>query len=346
MGRTRPLGQVVLFAGTLVFYLLSCDASGASFRLSFLEEKEVLEDTCRLLGQNGFAEEAVATFRKLVEHHNRSGNRVDKGQFPPCENGYYQFRSVGDLTNRLTYSFCVTPGNDSLEQQTLMCVDVACLLMKGAGCDAPRVEPEFASNRFILLNGSNQVASATYADYQEGLHLLWPPQGYEYFTGKPRSEAETRLAIALRGARRLAPGVSNRRRELRAVFSDYVRMVQRDGFKYPSQFKVGLGFWANPTYGYLEPAHAFICFCKGGRLVCVEKDGCKGPYVRLEFESEEDLARYMCWVLNPNFNDPRTRQYRSAMLVALNDRLIGLYPAVNYRVKPAVAAEFEAPPTK
>ncbi len=48
---------------------LIVQASPGAFRLSFLDEKPVLADTCQLLKQKGFLEESVASFKKLVEHH-------------------------------------------------------------------------------------------------------------------------------------------------------------------------------------------------------------------------------------------------------------------------------------
>lgn len=301
--------------------------SGAEFRLSFLEEQPVLEDTCQLLMRSGVSESAAATFKKLVQHHNQNGNRVDKSGFPPAENGYYHFQSLSELSNRVHHSFCVTPGNDTFEQQTLMCFDVTCLLLKGAGFEAPRAEQGLVAKRLVLLNQDEQAEPADYATFRNGSHLLFPAEGYEYFVGRPRSEAENKLALSLRGTRQFGRQVSNSQKDLRGVFKEFVGQVERDGFKFPERFQVGLGCWVNLKHQYLKPDHAFICIRKGGRLVCVEKDGAKGPYVRVEFESEQDLARYVVWGLNPDFNEPRTRQYSSAVLVSLNRKLVGLFPS-------------------
>ena len=46
----------------------------------------------------------MAAFRKLVQQHNNWGNRVDRTKFPPLRGGYYEFRNLGDLTNRLQIS--------------------------------------------------------------------------------------------------------------------------------------------------------------------------------------------------------------------------------------------------
>lgn len=85
----------------LLVELMAGTASGAAFRLSFLDQEQVLADTCQLLRQNGFSEDSVATFKKLVEHHNQNGNRVDRTKFPAPQAGYYEFRDLADFTNRL-----------------------------------------------------------------------------------------------------------------------------------------------------------------------------------------------------------------------------------------------------
>src|SRR5512138_855281 len=71
-------------------------ASGAAFRLSFLDDKAALAETCQLLNESGCSADSVASFKKLVEHHNRKGNRVDKSRFPAPRSGFYEFHDVAD----------------------------------------------------------------------------------------------------------------------------------------------------------------------------------------------------------------------------------------------------------
>ena len=76
---TARIKEPTLLQTTLILTVLVKMAagavSGAEFRLSFLDEAPVLADTCQLLKETGFSEESVATFKKLVEQHNKWGTR-------------------------------------------------------------------------------------------------------------------------------------------------------------------------------------------------------------------------------------------------------------------------------
>src|SRR5207244_10549278 len=90
-GSTKRLGLRFLTVA-IFFELCASVTSAAAFRFSFLEEPPILEDTCQLLKETGFSEGSVITFKKLVEYHNKNGNRVDRTKFPAARKGYYQFR--------------------------------------------------------------------------------------------------------------------------------------------------------------------------------------------------------------------------------------------------------------
>ena len=48
---------------------------------------------------------------------------------------------------------------------------------------------------------------------------------------------------------------------------------------------------------------------------------------RVEFASEEDLGRYLSWNLLRDANNPKDKEYGSAVIVSLNERVIGIYQA-------------------
>jgi hypothetical protein len=308
-----------------LFVLAAVAASGADFRLSFLDEKPVLDDACQLLRENGFPEDSVVTFKKLVEDHNRPGNRVDRTLFPPLRDGYYEFGSFADFTNRMSRGFSETPGDNSLTQNTLMCFDVVCLLLKGAGCDAPRLQDHFASKGFVSVEQGGSLTPATYETLHSAIGILSPTNSYELLVGRPRSEAETEMGLSLRAKRRLPGDCANTDKGLRSIFASRIRGVKSDGFKFPRNCKVGLGLVVNTRLHYVWGDHAFICIQKKGRFICLEKNGPKGPYVRVEFKSEKDLAQYMSWDLLLDAANPKARDYGSSVLISLNDRLIGIF---------------------
>jgi hypothetical protein len=314
----------------LLLGLAAGACSGAAFRLSFLEQESTLADTCQLLRQAGMSQDSVSEFSRLVVHHNLKGNRVDRSRFPAAKGGFYEFRDLADFTNRLRTVLHWTPSDHSLAQYTFTCFDAACLLLRGAGCGAPEFEKDLGS-KGILLNSKGIVltdsdSQAFRSDYD---WALFPASSYERLTGKPRSEGETQLMLSIRATRFLpGPGATN---ELawRAAFASYIRGLKEGGLVFPKAFKLGLGFYATPKLWRFFADHALVCIPAQGRLVCVEKNGSPGPYVRAEFECEEDLARYISWSMLEDANAKKRKENHSggAVLVSLNDRVIGVYPS-------------------
>jgi hypothetical protein len=314
-------------AGALVLALLWALsvglASGAAFRLSFLNDGRVLQDTCQLLKQTGFSEEAVVTFQKLVEHHNNKCSRVDTAKFPVPEMGYYQFQNLNDLTDRLPGIFADTPAKNG--SACLMCFDITCLLLRGAGYEAPYLTNDFASKAVVLVGPDGSTKAVGYDAFRSENRLLFPEQGYESLVGRPRSEAETRLGLSLRAARGLAKGDLTRKEGIAAAFAEYVAALKRDGFAFPRGVRLGLGLFVNSEQRYIVGDHAFLCIPKSGSLICLEKNGPQGPYVRVEFDSEADLADFVSWSLLRDAVNPKKTHYGDTILVSLNERLIGIF---------------------
>jgi hypothetical protein len=320
----------------LLVELVAETASGAAFRLSFLDQEPVLADTCQLLRQSGVSEDSVATFKKLVEHHNRNGNRVDRTKFPAPQAGYYEFRDLGDFTNRLQTLLYLIPTDHSLDQNmftwldqnTFTCFDVACLLLRGAGCEAPNFEKDFKSKGIVSGKWPFPLLSKDDPEtFRSDYHFaLFPERGYERLAGRPRSEKETQLVLSVRAGRHLPGSDPTNEMAWRAAFATFVSGLKESGFVFPRNFKLGLGFYVDVETRRIFADHAFICIPKGGRLICLEKNGQAGPFVRAEFESEEEVARYISWTMLQSAKDPKAPVYGYPVLVSLNDRLIGVYP--------------------
>ena len=312
----RHFAIVVLLLGLVVE---AC--SGEGFRLSFLDQEATLADTCRLLQQCGISSNGVAAFRQAVERHNRHGLRVDLSKFPAPESGFFVFRDLADFTTRLRTVLHWTPSDHSLgAQDTFTCFDAACVLLHGAGCGAPDFEKRLAQEGLVLSQADPQTLHKEYR---------WAPipeKFYKTLAGRDRSEEETQLIFSIRVSRALASGATNDA-AWRAAFASYLRSMKTAGFGFPTRFELGLGFYALPKAGRFFPDHAFVCIRKPGRLICIEKNGSPGPYVRAEFRSEKDLSDYVSWSLLED-----TKKYKadfpggSGVLVSLNDRLIGVYP--------------------
>jgi len=212
-----------------------------------------------------------------------------------------------------------------------MCFDVACLLLKGLGCDASRLEEDFLEKRFLSRAQDGSLAPIASETIRTATGVLTDAKSYETLVGAPRSEAETRIGLSVRTKRRLPPGSTDSTKDLRSIFAAHMSDIKRDGLKFPKNCQLGLGLVVNTKRKYIWGDHSFICIKRGGRFICLEKNGPKGPYVRVEFKTERDVADYMSWDLLLDVSNPDTVESGSAVLISLNDRLIGIYrPTKNH----------------
>jgi hypothetical protein len=302
-------------------------AAGDSLRLSFVESEAVLEDTCRLLAQHGFPPETAQTFRQLVHGHNQPGNRVDRSRFPASQADWYEFRDLEDLTCRLVCPLSQTPATttNSVEENTLTCFDFVSLLLHGAGWQVPTLAVDFESNGFVLATTIGVRRSIGYPEWSAASRsLLYPENSYEHLVGRARSDPEALLNLTLRAAVQIQASSSVQVLARDAV-SRGSAALKHSGFAFPTEFELGLAIYVNPERDWAYADHAFLCFTNGSRLVCLEKVGSRGPYVRAEFGSEQDLARFVSWdELQPS-NAPDYHERGSSVAVSFNDRLIGVW---------------------
>lgn len=254
----RLLGRVSPAVSLAFFLLTSTLTYGGEFRLSFLDSSLVLDDTCAMMQKVGFPEPTVDEFKTLVKHHNRGGHRVDVRKFPPPKDGYYAFAEISDLTNRMASIFGDTPADATVEQNTFICFDVACLLLRGAGHGAPLLYENFAAKPILAVSPEREVAPAVLASFRTATGSLYPANGYRYLLGRPRSEAETQLGLALIAARRLRSGLSDGNQDLRVIHKELVQQVKADGFSFPTNCELGLVFYVDLKRGFIKADHASV----------------------------------------------------------------------------------------
>lgn len=296
------------------------------FRLSFLDSETVLADTCKLLQQAGFPDSTISTYNKLVRAHNLNGNRVDRSHFPAERNGFYEFTNLQQLIASLDRPLGQTPSNHTLSQNTLTCFDVVALMLQGEGCQLPRLQAEFSTVGIVLATPESGAHRVSYgAWYANSKWLLYPEKGYEQLVGRPRTTDEEALNLALRAARSVEPDASTPEAMVRQSFLKFLNGMKRGEFVFPRECEVGLAFFARPGAGYVFADHAFLCFRRNNRLICLEKVGSPGPYVRAEFSSEADLGRFVSWDELQAIRHSSSSGDDSAVAVSLNERVVGLW---------------------
>jgi hypothetical protein len=258
-------------------------------------------------------------FKKLVRFHNKDGNRVDRARFPQARDGYYEFQHFDDFTNRLQRPFGRTPATNSVNQNTLQCFEMVCLLLRDAGYGVPALKQDFESKGIILLRTNGFPASVSYEEWHGGFRWVLPSEKkYEFLVGRTMSEPEGLLNLSFRAARQARNAGPDNMEIFSKSFRVFVGGLRRSGFVFPTNFTVGFVFVAHPSQYYVWADHAFLCFSQSGKLICLEKVGGAGPYVRAEFGCAEDLGHFVCW---DYLSEPR----KSSLAVSLNDRLIGFW---------------------
>lgn len=298
----------------------------SDFRITFLEPPAALNETCTMLQTAGVPQETIGIFYRLVLWQNEGGNGVDTTKFRASTNGAYLFHGLEDFTNRITHFFSESKG-----KPTFMCFDAACLLLYATGLRADSLESDFGSKNIIDVTPQRELLPLSKEVLASATNILTPPVGYRELVGKPRSDGERKLGLALHAGRRLAAGADNTDASLHSTFGRFLEDVRKDGFLFPTNFNLGMVFYVDTKRGFIKTDHAFLCFPRGRSYTILEKDNSPGPYVRADFESESDLAEYVSLGERRDTNNPNDVDFGSSVLVSLNDRLIGIFRATAHR---------------
>ena len=312
---TRTKG--VIFA---LFLFAACLSQGEEIRLNFLEQTPALEEACVLLRSKGFSSDAVTAFKRLVKWQNDGGNGVNTKAFPPSTNGWFRFDGISDLSNRLS---CLLP--HTAGKPTLVCFDVTTMLLWSAGGRSEHLYENFEAKGILEVSPERKVSTAEQKSFSTGKDQIMYPAGSYQLVGSTRSESETRLALSLRAARKLPKGTKNSDEELRTAFAGLVKGIKQDGFVFPKEYQLLMVFYVDTGRGFIKADHSMICIPRAQKLTTIEKASSTGPFVMGEFASESDLAAYASMGERRDTNNPKDVDYGSSVIVALNDRLIGIF---------------------
>jgi hypothetical protein len=100
------------------------------------------------------------------------------------------------------------------------------------------------------------------------------------------------LELSLIAPRGLEGAAREGKRSIRGALESTRRAMERSGFTYGGKVQVGLVYTTDFARHAFSADHTFVCVPQKDRLICVEKTGPSGPFVRAHFKSAEDLARY------------------------------------------------------
>lgn len=300
----------------------------SEIRVSLLNKAAVLNETAELFLQNGSSSESVKAFRKAVLFHKT--DLFDTSKFPKETSGFYHFKNVDELNKAIPDPFCEKTTTNDLAHNTLVCLDVVVLLIKDTGAKAPQLKDDFATKGFAKQTnrGSEEKPDYvinpvySYSFYQDGRILLYPTNGYTWITGLTRTSSEVDLAVSLKGERLLPGDFEDTDQAIRKLFATWSLLREKDGLRFPKKIQVVTCGYIPMNFRYWAIDHIAVCVENEGKLIYLEKNGSRGPFLRVDFNDEKELGEFVANKLLPASRDPKEINFRAPVFVSINDRLI------------------------
>ncbi len=315
-------------AFTFAVAAIALPLRASEIRVSLLDNAAVLNETAGLFLQNGSSPASVEAFRKAVLFHKT--DLFDTSKFPKETSGFYHFKNVDGLNKAISDPFCEKSTTNDMAHNSLVCLDVVVLLIKDTWAKAPRLKEDFATKCFAKYQNRasedkpdyviNPVSS--YSFYQDGRTLLYPTIGYTIITGLTRSASEVDLAISLKGERLLPGEFEDTDLAIQKLFSTWNTLRDKDGLKFPEKIKIVTGGYIPMSFRYWAIDHVAVYVENHGKLVYLEKNGPRGPFLRVDFNDEKELGEFVANKLLPDSRNPKEINYQAPVFVSVNDRLI------------------------
>ena len=291
-------------------------------RISFLTNKEALQDTLGLFQKSGCAGDAVAAFGRAVEDYNAIGLKFDVSRFPRVESGFYSFPSVSALLSVLPAQLWNCPHPFGLN-----CFDT--VIVVASGKFRTEMRPDDRFDEFlpagVLTNGDLAYAHAQTA--REAFDLSYEAW-YQEATSNyvPHNLADTRIVLtAAMYCFHLLPASTGPQNVESQVMGTLRESWEKQKIIFPPGIQVVLLHQVSisPARHFIATAHAGLLFPEHNGYTYLEKDGGRGPFVRLDFHDRVDLLAYLAGTSGKvsgdyifvTFNDTEIELLRQAAVV-------------------------------
>lgn len=282
--------------------LLLCAAgplTAAPVRVSFLDTDAARADTLRILAKAGCDPANLDTIQKAIVHYYQTPLALDTSSFPPANNGFHEFASIGDFvsalgTNQLSYL------DHSFE---LNCIDSALLLaapeMEIAADMQPQAGPFLAIQVYSNYN-EWLVPVASLGDVYATAH---PPEKVPFILrafGIDFPEKHKTLEAALYQYQTLPLGVAadTIAAETRATLR---RHWKRCGIRFPAYVSIVQLHRARADYHLAVTDHFGALVPRENGYMYLEKTGGRGPFLRIDLADPAEVAAYFSTVTWPDY---------------------------------------------
>lgn len=289
----------------------------AEIRISFLDHAQALEETLTLLLKHGCQKDSVAGFKAAVADYYKAPNPCDTPRFPVEREGFYYFIDVKDLLNRMDGNMGNGKGNG---RPSINCSGAVALLMNNMGLSAVNV----------IINLTKEGV-ADYPSTEHNFIIGVSEERNRIFklTNVQIRTNDYQAAVSL-FAPRFVPVPTSGKTDAEKLFTLQVERWKADEL----HWHPAIGIVAVHMYESVTPSekqillwrdHLGLCFKDAGRVILIEKTSLTGPFLRGDFNSEDELAEFLIGaVLKPSLGIERKKDLRH-FLISINDRLIRSY---------------------
>ena len=268
-------------------------------RVSFLDTDAAREDTLQILADAGCDPVHLDALRKAILHYYQTPLALDVSAFPPANNDFREFGSIGDFVSALgtnQLSFLDHPFE-------LNCFDTALLLAApdmGIATDLNATNGPFFA---VQVSRNFQEAVVPVASLGEASAVIHPP-GAEPFMKRMAqfefSDSHKVLEAALYQYQALPLDASAN--EISAETQNALRRHwERCGIQFPSNLSLVMLHRASALFHLAVTDHMGVMLKRGNGYVYLEKTGGRGPFLRIDAQDPADIATYYSTMTWPDY---------------------------------------------
>ncbi len=301
----------------LGLFLTGCISHSApkGLRVSFLNDPASLADTIKILRRNGCSKSSVEGFKKAVEYYYQVPLAVDLTAFPPPKKGVYLFRSGEAFASALPESLFATQHPFEIN-----CLDVA-LHLSGDHVSTTLIANAPSNRFFVEVNcgGDNRPQAYPVISPQNAFEIRYPPwytNMVTTITGRPFSDEHISLMSCFAEFHmnfQDSPSEKTGSSLLQVLRSRW----DQQGVVFSEKVQTTLLHRIDVANKRFFTSHAGLLFQNGRGYTYIEKSGGQGPFLRIDLQSQKDLAPYFGTLISGRWNEQFSRNF-----MTVNDRLI------------------------
>lgn len=286
--------MISLLATSALIFQVSAEAG--PIRASFLQDPLSLEDTVKVLRNNGCTLSNAANFQKIVQHYCQEPFDFDFGKFPKSVKGFFSFASTQELLAALPHHLGKTRHTFDFNCMDLVIVTADNQLQTS-------LKPDEIFGPFIVsVSTTNGVGFGFFATPRDAFIGGYVPEYLDASeTFFPKAAQDTRICLTACLYRAYILPMATTETNLERTVMEVLRATwRREAIKFLERFEVVLVHSGLISHHMISTDHAGLLFRSKEGYTYLEKAGGPGPFVRLDFKDKSDLVPWLAAAfLNP-----------------------------------------------